>query len=309
MAAGAFWLGGLSLAAREAWRKNEQRMLVTALMCSITALGVAGLFGALGVTGALLLVASSAMLASLARPAESTATATPNVPTAWRAGLVFASLAALLGVTELISSNAAERGGLLLEQARASSGEPSREARRNAFLMARRSARLAPQDDLPKRLLAESSLAVASVSDSSAQALLAAEEAARGAVDLNPHRAANYEYLGRVYFGRAATGDAQALSHAEAAFDRSLELAPVNGITMDEYARLELAMARPKQALALARRATLLYPRFFEAQLTVAGTELALGQRDSAVALLGRLTSVADSTTRIQARQMLEALR
>src|SRR5439155_16879722 len=105
---------------------------------------------------------------------------------------------------------------------------------------------LEPRDDRLWRMHAEALLWLSTVPDAPAGALAEAEQAARRAVALAPLRAENRVILARALGAREAQGDLAAHEAAEAEFQKSLEMAPMDGLTLMEYADHEAMLGRPE---------------------------------------------------------------
>jgi tetratricopeptide (TPR) repeat protein len=162
-------------------------------------------------------------------------------------------------------------------------GEPAA-----AAAAAERASSLAPWDDTYFRMTAECLERAASGSRDRAATLARAEEAARRAVALAPERASNHLRLASVLAGSLSPGDSVAGGAAAAEFERSLALAPTDGVAWMELARLDLYLGRPQAALAPAERALTLYPSLAGPEVLRARAWLALGERDRAVMALER---------------------
>ncbi|HEY3215902.1 MAG TPA: O-antigen ligase family protein [Candidatus Eisenbacteria bacterium] len=285
--ASAFWGVAAGLAARRAWRAAPAaRPLVTACTGMLCAILGAGTFGALGVTGHLLVVTCSAALAALAAPGI------PPPPRGrpWLAlslGLGLAIPVTVWGVRELLGSSAAATADQWLLEARATLGAPSEQARLEALAAARRAVAYAPEDDALPRLLSEASIAAAAASPSGPDALLGeAASAARRAVRLVPERVENHEQLARALVAQVVIGDAAASDEADQELRRAVELAPVNALILDEASQLELMIGHADEALGLARRSVSLDPGDARAHAAAAAARFALGDREGAASEL-----------------------
>jgi O-antigen ligase len=295
-------LAALVVAARAAWRAgDEQRGLVGALAGVFTALLVAGAFGALGISGALLGVVGAAMTVNLVK-GEVAGSGPAGRPSrnAWLAGVVTALVVAGWSGVELAASRAARVATYWLQ------ASPT-----HAALAAARAQALVPFDDSTARLLAQAQLGVAAREPGLAR-VVEAESAARRAVALEPLRSLNHLRLGAVLAVRASTGDTAALRQTEAEFGKAVELAPVDGIAMVEAARFQIWLRRPAQAVALARRAAALYPEQSLVNQVLAVALLETGDREGARAALERALA-GDwrglEAEQSRARRLLDSLR
>ena len=335
LAAAAGWAVALALAARAAWRRRGEVPvpgLVPAAMGALATVAVAGAFGALGIHGALLVVLISAMLAAGAEPAAGEPPAAGPAPARERAGrgaarrqakrapggrtmrakptprrwaariaaAVVSAAALVSGFTGLRASRAASATQAFM------TASPARAASASAYAVA-----LAPREDRLWRMRAESLLWLTTVPDAPPGTLAEAEQAARRAVRLAPARAENHIILARALGAREALGDTGVRAAAEAEYRASLALAPMDGLSLMEYADHASLLGRAGPALEAARRAVALYPAEGAAQAALARAWLAAGAPDSARATLERALPLAwrDAGERQAAAQMLDDLR
>jgi O-antigen ligase len=305
--AGLAWAATLVAAAAKAWRRPADPAFagfVPASVGALAALAVAGAFGALGITGALLLVLISALLATAAEAGPPSAgaeiehaagrdpvarhgakgrprggdrrrgaPASPG-PRRWPARLAATavSLVALLWCfTELRASRAASAAEEFM------TSDPNRAVQASGYALT-----LAPHEDRLWRIRAETLLWLTTVTPEPTALLGEAETAARRAVALAPKRAENHLILARALAAREAQGDAAARAGAEAEFDASLTLAPMDGLSLMEVADYEAMAGRPAPALAAARRVVTLYPDEAEPLGVLGRALLSAGERDSA---------------------------
>lgn len=281
------------MAALAAWRRSpDARARVAPALALLVSGAVAGLFGALGISGALLVVVGAASLANLAGgrggepPTPPAQTRTPRA--AVIATLALGSLAAALGIADLRGTRAVRAAQDWLELARTGPGDASGPARTFALGAASRAARSSPWDDVTHRLLAEALLANAARSPEATTVLDDATVAARHAVDLVPARAVNHEQLARVLAARVLAGDTGAVRSADAAIERMAGLAPANALLLLEGARLELLIGRAESARSLAGRVTALYPGDARAEGVLGEAWFARGDTAQAGAALRR---------------------
>ena len=287
------WAACLAAASRTGWRRApEARPLIAALVGLLVACATAGVFGALGIAGALLVALASAALATLGSSPAPLAAAPALASRQGRARVLAAFLvagaAAAWGGMELRASAAARAAEDWLKVARTTAAAGSAAARVRALAAARLAARLSPLDDSVHRLHAEALLGMAALAPDPDAALAEATGEARRAVELVPARVGNHEQLARVLTARFASGDRAAAAGAQQAIDRMAALAPVNALLLLEGARLELVLDHPEHAQARARRVTALYPDDARAEETLAEAALALGDRAAAGAALRR---------------------
>jgi O-antigen ligase len=322
IAAGA-WVVALAGAALRAWcarvlgtaAPGAPAGLVAAGIGALVSIAIAGAFGALGITGALLITLISAMLAGpdvsvptrggapeRGRPSRASARAVPR-RRRWP-GLALAavvgSIAFLWCFTELRASRAAAAARELMI------ADPPRAVSASAYAVT-----LAPHDDRLWRMHAQTLLWLTTGLQSPGPQLAEAEAAARRAVALAPQRAENRIILARVLATREARGDTAARAEAEAAFQMSLTLAPQDGLSLIEYADHEAMMGRAAPALAAARRAVALYPAQGEVLAALARAWLAAGEPGRAAGALQRALGAAwhDLGERRAAERLLEELR
>ncbi len=315
------------LAARSAWLAGgDSRRTVPALAGILGALGVTGAFNTIGVGGALLLVTAAAILAALAAGGSAPS---PRAPVAavsaqravsgrrWAAAPVLAggalSLVAFAWCAIDVSASRSDRRGQdLVVSASALGGEARRLTLEHAAQSYASAASRAPRDDGIARRHAVALFHLSAFAREPLAVLDEAEREARRASLLAPLRSVNHQCLGAVLMARARLGDAGRLAEAEAAYARSLELAPRNGIAMAELARAEMDLGRPEAALQAAARATALYPAEGVALYQTARAQHALGERDRARDTLERAAAAdwhGQESDRRDALRLLEALR
>jgi tetratricopeptide (TPR) repeat protein len=288
---------------------------VAAWLGALVAVGVAGVFGALGMAGAVLVIVASGTLVALAdggvghaatggAPVKSSRRRAARAkaqqrggPVAARArldraalvaGAVVGAVALVLSGLDLAASRACAEARGLLEESRALGGTVRQGALGAAGQAALRASALMPTHDMPFRLRGEALMALAAGSRDAPALLDQAESALRRAVALLPLRALNHERLASLLAARAVSGDRAAIPRAEAAFARAVELAPVDVFPLVDWARAELALSRPQAAIEPARRAVALYPDEALARSMLAAAQLSLGQREAARATLER---------------------
>lgn len=314
--AGLGWTVALLLSAwRARSRSGDDRAGIVAAAAGTTlAIAAAGMFGAIGINGALLIVVASAALATLAegpRPEPNTAPAAESgrrrsprpaprrAPSRSRrtarqwfalaAGVVAAAVTFQWDFTEVRASRAA-----------AAAQEWMTSRPDDAVAAARVAVALAPHDDRLWRMLAGTLLWQSVRGDAALERVRSAEESARRAVSLEPLRAENHVILARAYGAREAMGDTTARAPRRAALERALALAPHDALLLVEWADHEVLAGRGHEALVPARRAAALYPAEGMVRATLARAWLATGARDSALAELDRALA---ATWRSEARR------
>jgi len=274
--------GGLGLLAAAAWAaawlvalvrlwKTGSRSLVIAVLGVMLTAAIAGVFGAIGISGAALLAVLSGTSAGLLQPAR---------PIGAGAKWATAVAVAVLAVTcawewlELSGSRAAALARAWMRH------DPAR-----AVEFAQRAIALQPRQDAYLRAAIEAHEALARVTPAPA-ALREATRWARRAVAIEPRRALNQRALGRVLAARVIRGEDSLTAAALDAYERNQRLAPTDGYALAELARFQLAWNDPAAALSSARRAVSIYPEYGEARW-IAGVALAwLGERAAARAEL-----------------------
>jgi len=329
LAAGA-WAVALAVTGAAAWRRRadlEPAGLVPAAAGVVACTAVAGAFGALGIAGALLVVIVSALVASAAEtaPAEAAGPERARRDRARRAAVgararpvpnrdrwsvrrwlailaaaVAVVAAGLWGLTELRASSAGAAARAFMTR------DPVRAVRASRAAVA-----LAPHDDRLWRMHAQTLLWLTAITGAPPGTLDEAERAARRAVDLAPQRAENHIILARALATREAQGDARARGPSAAEFRRTLELAPMDGLSLMEYADHEALLGRGEAALGAARRAVALYPGVGPVWATLGRAWLAAGARDSARAAFERAVGAywPAAAERAAAEQILNDLR
>jgi len=321
IAAGA-WSVALAGAAVRAWRARVKGVsagpppgTIAAAIGALASLAVAGAFGALGITGALLIVLISAMLAGPtesepargAVPVRGRSSGAPSRASPRRRHWPGRALAAVVGsiaflwcFTELRASRAASAAREFM------ASDPPRAVGASAYAVT-----LAPDDDRLWRMHAQTLLWLTTGLPTPGPQLGEAEAAARRAVALAPQRAENWIILARVLSTREARGETAARAAAEAAFQRSFALAPQDGLSLIEYADHQAMMGRVAPAMGAARRAVALYPTQGEVLAALARVWLAAGEPGRAAGTLVRALGVAwhDRAERNDAERMLGELR
>ncbi len=304
-ALGMGWLFAFAWTARRVSRRGcSGTVLVSGVVGGSCAVGVAGAFGAIGVSAWLFLVTASAALAAAAVPgtasaresehgAESVVTvqplqarqtrtilgeessAAPVKRIGWIVGGIAAGAACLWSGTDLGASRAAAGARVAL---------PHDAAMADAF--ATRAVRLRPFADWAHRLRSETLAASAATTDTSV--LLQAVTAARRAVEIEPERNLNHYRHAKTLLALAAHGDVDASHQAAASFRRCIEISPVDAVSMLELGRIELQSGNQASALDLASRAASLYPDEGATQSLLAAALLHGGRGDEARRALER---------------------
>jgi Flp pilus assembly protein TadD len=218
-------------------------------------------------------------------------------------------LAIAIGVTTLAWSAWALSAGAAARRANAlRTTEPYRSVE-----LGRQAAALWPRMDPFVRIYADAlTWRAMELADESAVPLtLEAESVARRAVALVPLRAENHFILARALGVREVLGDTTARAPARAAYQRALELAPMEARMAMEYAEHERIMGRVDHADTLLRRLTVLYPDEGSIANRLGALSLSRGRTAEARALLAR--SLASPwhellEERPRARQMLDSL-
>ena len=317
-AAGAVCIAGILLAAGAAWRAGgDLRRAVPSPAGAIVALGVAGGFGSIGVSGSLLLVIAAASLAALATSAApATAQGSDHGPVRAAAPFIIGGALALAALSwawiDLRASAEDRQGQDLVGAAGRLGGEARRLALERAERLYESAASRSPLDDGTARRRAIALLHLSTLSRQPPQLLDESEREARRSVSLAPLRAVNHQCLGAVLMARARMGDAERIAEGEAAYSRSLELAPLNGIAMMELARAEMDLGRSEAAFEAARSALRIYPGAGGLLYQSARALLARGERDRARETLERAVAGAwhgEESDRRDALRLLDALR
>jgi hypothetical protein len=246
---------------------------------AVAALIVAGGFGAIGITGAVILAIVTSAVADMgeARPAP----APHPPPHAKVAALLVGALAFVWGSADIVSSRAGNQADALLASARAEQ-QPVVADRLAARDRATLASRLAPFDDMAQRIRAEALLGVVATGGDARTTLEASTAAADRALALAPTRAENHEQRARVFAARALSGDSSAKEVALHEIERLAALAPRNALLLQESALIELALDEPGAARARASGIVQLYPDDGPAWLTLAMSAVAM--RDTAAA-------------------------
>jgi O-antigen ligase len=276
--AGLAWVVATLFAAVEAWHTvPEQRAPVAGILAGLAALMVAGIVNVVGLAGAACFAVLSALLVATAAPPAPIAL-TPR--RSWVIGMVAGATALVLGVMsarEMIVLAIAGDARAAFLQATTATGQARDALIPRARQMAALAAVLAPGEDQLWRIACDASLAEDEAGfqrrDGAAQVVArsagqSAEDAARHAVALVPHRASNLERLGNALAMRArvayAIGDpaqgAGLADLADSVFTAARSLAPADGRLLVSHARAALALGQPERALEVARRISALYP-------------------------------------------------
>lgn len=291
------WIVALTWTLARLWlaRPAERGWLATAAG-ALTALVVAGLFGALGVNGHLLVAvlsgAAAAMAADEAWAMPGAARSDGSVPDpprlAHRTGLAVAAVVAVAACLDVAASRGAVEAQAWLAASREPDPRAAAGARGQALSVARRAASLAPADDALRVLAADALLAT--VGDVPAPAALIEEAVGdcRAAVAIAPERAVNHLQLGRALVMRVRGGDRAAAAEAADALERAAALAPAHAGLQDACARLELSIGRPQRARELAQRITAIYPQASSSWLVLAEAQATVGDRPAAIVSLER---------------------
>jgi O-antigen ligase len=285
--AGLLWAVALAGTARSAWRARvapgavrspDLAGLLPAAIAMVLAVALAGAFGAIGITGALLLVTGSAAIAGMAEAAGPAKEAAVSRGRRWAARLAAGVAAAVVFLGcfgELRASRAASAAEAWMTSA------PPRAVEAARFAVA-----LAPLDDRMWRILAQTQLWSSVGSPAPRPMIDEAVSSAERAVALAPMRAENHVILARALGSRESAGDSTASAAARSEFERSMALAPMDALTLMEYADHESLLGRAGRALPLARRAVALYPGEGAARATLARAWAAADRPDSARAEL-----------------------
>lgn len=251
--AGGACVAALLMALRGAWRRGGAARAVVAPSCGmITSAAVCGLFGAIGVSGALLVVLALAFLGSAGADPGPQRAGSPSPP--WRtriAGVAVGATAAIVLISGLgASREAATALRLIMIDA----------PPRGAVTAAERARKLSPNEDRYPAVHAEALLLTAGLGAEPRLGLGEAARAARDAIALAPLRASHHQLLGRVLAARAALGEEGAVARTQIAYRRALLLAPVSGLVLEDYARQMIYLGIPTEALSAIRRERALYP-------------------------------------------------
>jgi O-antigen ligase len=333
VAAIACCLAALVRAARSAWRAGtEYRPLVTALAAALCSICVSGLFGSIGIGGMAWTAVIAAGFATLAGIGEEDGASSLSGSRSRGAGArrsgppvrggsasvgpllagALTGLFALGWATADIAASVKDRRGLtLMELSTRESGPRVLLARRAAAKACEKASVWMPFEDAIFRRRADSLRFLAAAESDAMPILAEAERQARRAVAMAPLRSLNHRYLGLILLSQVKLGDARRISEGEAAYARSLELAPNDGLVMIELARAEIELGRPRLALEPAGRAAALYPEQAEPLAVLATAHLALGETEPARAALERSLGAdwrGDEASRREAERTLKSL-
>jgi len=320
VAAGAGAVVAAVAALRAAWRRGgDLRRFVPIFAAGALALAVAGAFGTLGIGGSLLLVLFGALLASLSRLDAQPVPGVSVGPAMRNAGRLAVLLCVALCVAALSWTALALRASQLdrLGQGLAALSERSRgDAKESALSKAvsafARAGELTSSDDDIARHHASTLIRLASISDDPQSLLGRAEAQCRLALRALPSRAANHTCLAEVLLTGARLQNRSRVEEGEKAFERAIELAPVDATIMAALARWELDLGRPRLAVEPAQRAVSLYPDAAESLYQLGRALQALGDRERALTVLEKAAQAdwgGDTVGQRDATRLWEALR
>jgi O-antigen ligase len=326
--AGVAWLAAIALAlVAAARRRSAPRGEVLALAAAGVALGVAGLFNAVGLAGAAAFVVISALAAAIVREDTPTPTRSRSSRTAaLLASLVTACVVAGLGARELTSFADAGRVRGLFDRSIEESGDARDRTYAEAALFAARATQLQPGEDL--LWLMQSDVALARCERALARAdLVAGAAAAHEATDaalrarrLVPARATGAQRLGSAWTMQArvnlATSETLAAARAEVsaarAFADARSLAPTDALILVEEARGQLSLQRWSEALVSARAIVALYPEAANGYTLESAALLGLGRVAEARTALARAQAArweeGDDARRAEVERLLREL-
>jgi O-antigen ligase len=238
----------------------------------LVAIAVCGLFGAIGITGALLAVTAAAWLAAALDLGPVTRKA------GLAAGLVLGVAAAAViavAAVELTASHDIARSRTFIHV------DP-----RRAVTYAEQAARLWPHEDQTWRALSEATLAIG-MAEQSLEYLDRSERTIHQAIQLVP-RPLNYQKLAEVLSVMAVTGDEEAARAMRETYLETFRLMPRDVIVRSQAARAEIGVQAYRRAIGMAAEATRLDPTYAPAWLAIARSLERLGQDDSALVVLDR---------------------
>ncbi len=287
------------------WRasrgRGDGRALRASLVSATVTVVVCGLFGAIGISGAFVLVLTAAFLAATlegvpggaARSARLPAEHRPSkatrshrrpkgrlTPVYWLAAGCGLAVSLLVAWGEWIDLRAAyfARGADTL-----ASNAPA-----EAVLAARLATRTMPFEDLYERYHVDALRALIAKAPGRGALLDEAERAARRAVALTARRPGCHLRLVAVYADRAELGDSSAVALMEAASRSVLKLAPVDVMARVIFAQTELRLGRPSEALGLAGEAARIDSTWAPPYAIIAQARIGLGDLAGARAAFAR---------------------
>jgi O-antigen ligase len=302
--AGSAWLVVLAAASFAAWRaRGEPRGAGLDLLVALVALVAAGVFYPVGPAGAALFVTLSALIVRTARVGNAVSSSRRRMPRgAWLVGLLLAGLLAIPSMRELQALAAARHARDALGHSIVAGNELRPSLLDRASRYASEAAVRAPGEDRLWRLYCDAELARAReavAQDDSATAVSAAviaEESARHALRLEPHRASNLQRLGnavglqaRLAFARGSSKevgplgerpDGGAPDRVDSVFAQARRYAPVDPLILVDQTRAQLELNRPGAALATAHRIVTLYPEAAAGYALEAASWMMLGRNE-----------------------------
>jgi len=284
--ASAAWVAAFVFTTAAAWRSLDSRPVVEAVLVGACALIVAGSFGAIGITGAMFLVALSAIVAdAAARPPAAGADARgARHRTRHRAAFGFGALALAIGIALAVREVRAMRSVSQSIAWRRAAPEAAVQVTGAAMAVL-------PWEDLIARMHAESLEALAARSSSPRTPLASAEATLREAVRRQPLRVLDLRALARVRAEQSVLGVPGAADEASALLLEARRLAPLDAFVLLDLARVQMMRGRLDDALAAAQRASDLYPERGRAALFMANALARAGRSGEARAAIQRALS------------------
>ena len=289
--AGLAWLACAARALeREARAGGERGALELETGAALVALGVCGIFNLPGLAGSAWFVVLAVPCAHEMAPAAMRPARDGAVRFAWAAAAL-AALAVVVGAAGPWRAQfLAARASAALEAVAPAPPEGRLALARLASESSARAADASPRDEALWRMACDAELARAAAAarlheaDEAHAASLAAEQAARRALALEPLRAIDHQRLANA-LAAPAVGDTAA---ADAEYAKALSLAPFDGYILVDQARAQLVARRFAAAHATAAKLCSLDPAAASGYAIDGSALAALGRRDGAVRELDR---------------------
>jgi O-antigen ligase len=292
--------GAIVATMARAWSAGAaNRPLVSGLAGALLAVAVAGLFGAIGIYGALFVAVACAVLATAAGAIEFASVPVGRIASVVGAAVMIVTV--LWATCELVAS----RSGAWAAAVMANNWP-------GGAVAAERASRLDPHDDLYPLTHARALLSVDPQDPAFAAAQPVAEAAARRAIALAPLRATPYETLAWVLTSRSLGADSAMIDRADSNFTHAIELAPGDGMMLNRCARIAAVVGRVSRGRMLIERAVALYPNEGALQSTLAAFMAEAGDTLGACRVLERALAGAwhdDSAGQALAARALATLR
>ena len=281
--AGLAWLATAAYEWAVAWRRSSgDRPWLAGVAAALIALLVAGAINSIGLAGAALFAALTALPGATRERAPSP----PSTDIPW-GSFVSAVVAFVMLITSAGELRALSLARSMRDDRPRSAFTPSewRAITQARAAATQQATAIWPHDDLLWRLESIAALSAAGAADDSTADALeqSAAIAAVEAVRLTPVRAACQSTLADALGARALrTGSRAFADSARAAFARAEELAPNDGWQLVSRARFELAMRNGVAALEVAQKITGRYPEAAVGHVLSGTALLLLGRRSEA---------------------------